>query len=163
MYKSYFLLKTISTLSRFLHMPLPPILDSIVLQFLKSPHTPQGYTVCMTTHTCAKDLRKDDCVAGVEVSSMSWHEASAPLKLIFEEAPIPSLSLGSFNDLNNRTVSIYSTVSIFIDPACKQLCFRPLRHDSEKLEVRALVDGRVLNTRTIERGGVVYILPAPQV
>lgn len=131
---------------------MPPVLDSIILQFSKNPHESQLSTVYMTTHTLARDLRKDTVVSGVEVTSFFWNDTRMALKLVFADTDVPDLRCEPIAALRERSVRINLQNTI------DQLIFRPIKNEFKKLEAATFQEGQVMHTTTVDSIGSFYIV-----
>ncbi len=131
---------------------MPSVLDSIILRFSKNCQEPQLSTVCMTTYTLARDLRKDTVVAGVEVTSFFWNDTIMALKLVFADIEVPALICEPIASLDQRLVRVNLQNTI------DQLIFRPITNEIKKLEAATFQDGRALHTDTVDSLGSLYIV-----
>ncbi len=101
-------------------------------------------TVCMTTHTLARDLRKDAIVSGVEVTSFFWNDTNMALKLVFADMEVPDLMCEPMASLDQRSVRVNLQKTI------DQLILRPIKNEFQKLEAEISQDGRVLYKHTLD-------------
>lgn len=130
---------------------MPPVLDAMTLRFSKNYQNPHTYTVCVTTHSLAKDLKKDMFVPGAEVMSFSWNASKMGLKLIFEESPLPSLTWEGRAPLEQRSVKLK------LGNAADQLTFRPVKNEAKSLAVEVFEGSLPSNKSTLKNVSMLYI------
>lgn len=123
---------------------MPPTLNHISLRFLKNLQDPQILTVCMITHTKAKDLKKEATVTGMEVTSFHWDNTKNALQIVFGTEALPCLHQHPCTSLEDRSVQL------ILESQVDQLIFRPLSGKTRGLELESFSGGTALEKYTYE-------------